>query len=145
MPLEDGRHGLGGRISVHPRRLGGDILPNGALIRPSRAGRSHGCRNLRHACGAAAGIHHMRRGTELGGVHVPPTRLHAGHRDEGGLFRGKQDGQVEYAVLFGADKFLSVQQEYGLVAVVLKTQFRNRASIHFSDSGEAPPHGLVSQ
>jgi hypothetical protein len=60
--------------------------------------------------------------------------------------RGREDGEVEHAVLLGADELLAVEQQHGAHRVVDEEQLRHAAALrHLGDPGEAARERLAER
>jgi len=75
------------------------------------------------------------------------------------VLRGRENCQVHYAVLLGADQFFAVKQQYRFFAEVFESEFRHRAfggdfrracsavrdRFLKEDVAKFRPHGAVSE
>jgi hypothetical protein len=83
---------------------------------------------------------------EGGRLRVPAARLHARDGDNGDFVWRRQDGQIEHAILLGAEQFFAVEQQDSVRRVVLQLQFGNRPAVRqFCDLSQALRHGVFGE
>ena len=79
-------------------------------------------------------------------VHVPAARLHARYRDGRDRFRGRQNGQVQHAILFSADQFFAIDQQDGLGRLVCEAQLGDGSPTgQLGDLGQTLRDGILGQ
>src|SRR5262249_47527149 len=97
-------------------------VPDGPLVREAQAFLLEASSDRLGLAVADLLAQHSLRGGKAGPRIAPAARLDAAHWDNDLGVRRHQDGDVDDAVLLGADQLLAVENENGQVAGVLHTK-----------------------
>lgn len=131
---DSARVGLG----VETGGFRGELIPDGFLIGEARTVGAHRSSHLRNALATSTGVEKVVGGLEFVGGDTPAASLDAGDWYDALVFGGHENGEIQDAILFGAEEFLSIDQKDGERGVIGYREFGDGAGgMDFGYANEA--------